>query len=475
MPTPRNLGTEIQGITSVLPGLSQNWFDTQQRFQPQLTQGNLGNFTTALRGNFDPAAFGAANPGWQEEFARLQGEGQLQGWTPEQFARAHAGNNQAALDPYYSGGALQLTREAYRNANPELVNYTAGLAGTMDRLNGAQPGWMDAAGYNAATAGPAPQASWSRARASTAGFSGAAGGPLLGTLERDAAGALSRMSPLESGLNRQAIELVDAGGTLTAGEMAGAQDSARAAYADRGLLRSNRGVGAEILATDAARRGRMFENAQFASGVSSMLEQNQNARRNYALGVQGQGQQLSQFNAGQRNQNSQFNAGLRTQNSQFNAGLGAETSRFNAGLLSATNQFNAQQLNQAGQFNAGATNQSNQFNQNLRFQNNDQQWQRAMQYGGFQLAQRQDPMQLAGAMSSSQAPDYTSGLLSYGSDLNNTNFNAAAAAEIARSNRRSSLLSSGLGLIGTIGGAFLGGPAGAALGNSLFGGAGGNS
>lgn len=454
-PAYRNLNSEIQGIGSTVPYLASNFVNTAGLYNPQVTAGNVANYAQALRGNFDAGAFDAANPGWYQGFQDQQAQGQLAGWTPEQYALATVGNNQGALDSYYRGGVLDLQRSAFHRANPELTAFTGSSAQLLQQLNASQPGWMDATGYTptmgtAASAGPAATAA-----AATARVSRANGGPLLGRLEQDAGRSLGQVSPLQLMQQRQAMELLGAGGNLTQGELQGVQDSARAAYSDRGRLRGNRGIGAEILATDSARRGRLLENLQLAQGVDSAGQAQLGQNRNYALGVQGQGQNLSTYNTGQANILSQFNAGLLTQNNQFNAGQGNEMARVNAGLDQQMRLANQGAANQAGMFNATATNAMNQFNQNLRFANNDAQWGRQMQYGNLLNSQRQDPQALAGALMGN-TPDYTSALLNYGSDLNNTNFNAAVDRYYnARNNRTAGLSAAGQFLFGPLGG-FLG-------------------
>lgn len=443
-------------------------------------------------------------------------------------------------------GSAGMLGDAWKTANPELASYTGRLGSMLDGLNAGVPTGYNATGYDAATAAPtmlAPQqrarfapanastAEWfsagpaaqgrfdpaqaytaamERANASLAAQQRARGGPLLSPLEQDARANLGRVSGLQQQQQGIAGSLLAQGGRLGAQDLSDIEQDTRAGFAARGLYDSNQAIGAEILNKDAARRARLKENLGIAQGVDAAGQQQLGAGRNFALGVQGQGQGLSQFNAGQGNQvnlanaslltdtsrfnagqgnaTNQFNAGLQTQNSQFNAGrladmslanagmrnsmaqfdagsrsqnsqfnsslltdtsrynsgLGAQTSQFNAGQGNAMNQFGASLLQQNNQYNAGATNDAqrynvgavndaNRFNTQLGVQNANDQWARAMQLGGFNLAQAQDPTRIA-AMLQGQMPDYTGSLLGYGSDLNNTNFNAINAANISAGN-----------------------------------------
>jgi hypothetical protein len=343
-------------------------------------------------------------------------------------------------------------RGAYDAANPGQAAHLAGMPGAMADLNASQPGWMDATGYNAANAGRGMQAGMNYARfdPQAARFAGAGGGPLLGRMEGDAGDWLGRVTGLQQQQKYIAQDLLGAGGGLTAGELAGVQDSARAAYSDRGMLRSNRGIGAEILQTDAAQRNRLVQNMGIAQQVDASDVAQRQANRNYAMGVQNQGQNLSQFNSGQRNAMNQFNTGqansIGANLAQFNAGQANQMGQFNAGQYNSMAQFNATAEDRAGQFNAGATNTMNQFNQQMRFNNNDAAWQRQMGLGGLYQQNAINPSAVAMGLQQ-QIPDYTNALLGYGQDVFSTNANAAAAAANSKSNNNAAITAAGLNML----------------------------
>jgi len=403
----------------------------------------------------------------------------------------------------------------YSQGLPGVQTNTASFVGSQGRpdiagqysqgLPGVQTNTATYTGAQASNAQFDPR----QAQATDARFTGAQGGPLGGALQMDAARNLGQVSGLQGQLQNQAGALLATGGRLTQGETMDAQQAARSAYSDRGMGRSNAGIGAEILGTDQAQRARLMQNAQFAQGVDASGQQQLNQNRGYAQGVQAQNQGLSQFNAGQQNQMGQFNAGQRTGISQFNTGqanqIGANLAQFNAGQNQQNSQFNATGINamnqdaasradanarfnyqgqmQNNQFNAGqandlarfnytGANQNNQFNAsginamnqdaaargdaNARFnyqgqlqQGNDQ-FNRSQSVAGQYGTQAINPGTYAAQLAQG-TPDYTGQTLNYMSDLNNTNYNAAASRYNSAQNNSAATTGATIGAIGTIG------------------------
>lgn len=62
-----------------------------------------------FRGNFDADRFFAQNPQAKKEWDEERAKGELQGWTPQQFATAFVGDNTSALTQFFTGS------QAYRN------------------------------------------------------------------------------------------------------------------------------------------------------------------------------------------------------------------------------------------------------------------------------------------------------------------------------------------------------------------------
>ena len=505
-PADRNATTELAGTGAALGTIAGAGANAYAQYSPQYTGTNLGNMNRALRGNFDQVAYDRANPGVLQEFQRQQGAGELGGWQFSDFAAANAGlsSGDASLNQYYTGSLGANLRTAYDQANPQQNAANNQLAADRDRLNGqtipgvqtntAQftgsqglPGVQtNSATYTGAQASNA-QFTPGQARATDARFTGAQGGPLGGALQMDAARNLGQVSGLQGQLQNQAGALLATGGRLTQGETMDAQQAARSAYSDRGMGRSNAGIGAEILGTDQAQRARMMQNAQFAQGVDASGQQQLNQNRGYAQGVQAQNQGLSQFNAGQQNQMGQFNAGQRTGISQFNTGqanqIGANLAQFNAGQNQQNSQFNATGMNamnqdaasradanarfnyqgqmQNQQFNASGINAMNQdaaargdanarFNYQGQLQQGNDQFNRSQAVAGQYGTQAINPGTYA-AQLSQNTPDYTGQTLNYMSDLNNTNYNAAASRYNSAQNNSAAMSGAAIGAVGTIG------------------------
>ena len=508
-PADRNATTELAGTGAALGTIAGAGYDAYRQYSPQYTGTNLGNMNSALRGNFDQVAYDRANPGVLQEFQRQQGAGELGGWQFSDFAAANAGlsSGDASLNQYYTGSLGANLRTAYDQANPQQNAANAQLAADRDRLNGqtipgvqtntAQftgsqglPGVQtNSATYTGAQASNA-QFTPGQARATDARFTGAQGGPLGGALQMDAARNLGQVSGLQGQLQNQAGALLATGGRLTQGETMDAQQAARSAYSDRGMGRSNAGIGAEILGTDQAQRARLMQNAQFAQGVDASGQQQLNQNRGYAQGVQAQNQGLSQFNAGQQNQMSQFNAGQRTGISQFNTGqanqIGANLAQFNAGQNQQNSQFNATGMNamnqdaasradanarfnyqgqmQNQQFNATGINAMNQdaaargdanarFNYQGQLQQNNDAWGRTRDQAINLGTQAINPNEV-GLRLSQGAPDYANAMLGYGGDLANTNYTAAASRYNSGQNNSAALMGAGINTIGQMGSAY---------------------
>lgn len=487
---PRNLQNEIGSVTAMAPGLAGSTVGTNLQLSPLVTAGNLANFNYAV------------------------------------------------------GGAGKAMRNAYNAANPMLTDYTANLQDYLNSVNALGAQNYSPTGYAAqqavgvspqaaslANAGPAAftsagsaaQASYAKsqaylaqaqqAQAQQAAQQRAQGGPLLATLQNQAMESVGGVSPLQARQQQIAMGLLGgSGGDLTAQELRNVQQDTRGAFAARGLYDGNTAIGAEIMNSDAARRQRLTQNLGIAQGVDAAGQSQIGATRNFALGVQGQGQNLSQFNAGQGNQLgmfnvgqgnqtsqfnagqandvSKFNAGTQTQNSQFNsnlgaqvslanmqaqnqmaqfnsgqqnnlaqynAGLGAQNSQFNASaqnqnaqyynnLIQSNNQFNANAVNNAQQFSAAATNQSNAYNATANTNYNNQLWTNAMQLGNFYQGQAQNPTAVGMGLMGN-APDYTTNLLQYGSDLYNTNYNGSVNQANSKANNNAALTTAGLNLL----------------------------
>lgn len=471
-PAPRDLTQELASFSNYPAQFAASTYGTASQFNPQFTALNAGNFNLAA---------GSIAPGMSANFAA---------------------------------------------ANPELIGYNQNLMDIYNRVSANRPTGVSATGYEAATAGPAAQAALGGPefqairgpQQAQSVFASRVSAPMgydrVQAQQGDVglATATNRLgsvgpSDIQGTLENQARARLATNGALTPQETRNAVQAAREAGAARGLINSNSTIAAEVLNRDALTRQRANENAAFASGVDQQGFAQRQAGLQNALNVsnayQGYGQlglQGQVANQGARttanaqglqaalaNQATGLQANLANQQrdltmNQQRLATGAQNQTTGLGYANLFNnnaQFNAQAQNQMGQFNAGQTNAAqagnvaavnamNQFNQGLNYQGNQNDWTNAMNLGNYRLAQAQNPYAFTPALIG-QTPDYTGATLGYGQDLYNTNFNALAAQEIARNNASAGKTSAGIGALGTIGGALLGGPVGAGLGGFLGG------
>jgi hypothetical protein len=356
----RNLPAEITALLGMVPMAAGNQAQIQGQLNPYLTQLNLGNYTQTLN-HLSPAmrsAYDAANPaqsGYNDSLRTtldgLNSNGP-QHWDPTGYAAVQSANTQggpASLGAFNSAGPA--AQAAFNPAGPAAQ---ASFSPSQAYLAQAQQAQAQQA--QAAAAQQAQVAAQQRA----------AGGPLLARLQSDAMQSVGGVSALQQRQQEIAMGLLGgSGGDLTAQDLRNVQQDTRGAFAARGLYDSNQAIGAEIMNSDAARRQRLVQNMGIASGVDASGQQQIGATRNFALGVQNQGQNLSQFNAGQGNQLGQFNAGQQNQMAQFNVGQSNAMGQFNAGQGNAVSMFNTGQANDISRFNAQNQTQNSQFNSGL--------------------------------------------------------------------------------------------------------------
>jgi hypothetical protein len=482
----RNLPAEMAGILSLGPTAAAGTVATQQQLNPLLTRANTQNFNGAL-GDVSGSlrqAYDAANPQLSQYSAGLGSRLDQLNAVPQSMMYAHG----------YLGQNAQAA-----NAGPAAQGSFAPAQAQTAQFQGAGP--TAQASFTAAQAGQATAGMTGQQRAQGGPMLGQLQGDAMRSLggvsalqaqQQQIAGGL-----LADGGNLSAQDVRNvqqdtrgafaARGLFDSNQAIGAEvmntDAAR-----RQRLTQNLGIAQGV---DAAGQQQIMQGRNYAMGV-------QNQGQQLSQFNAGQGNQVGMFNVGQANDTSRLNANLQTQNSQFNAGLGAQVSQYNAsaqnqaaqfnaagqnamnqynsGLLTQNNQYNAGQAGQMSQYNAGAQNQMGQFNAGLQQQTglvnagaqntaeqynagvinqanlfnaqnagqytNDQ-WARSAQLASIMQQGAINPAPVAMGLMGT-APDYTSGLLGYGSDLYNTNSNAQSAANISRNNNNSALAAAGI-------------------------------
>lgn len=324
----------------------------------------------------------AASPAPRDLSAELS---QLGGFGADLFGKSLAQGQQfataaLALDPALAKQERLATRWQRRADLHDLENLGGGY---MEALQGIDPAWAQGLGAIGTELGQL------------------GGSPLLGQLNADAgagyqpdavAQRLSSSalgagpSALRTELERQALGDLQLGRFLSPAQQRDAEQAARQAYADRGLAFSPGAIGAEILNRDQYATAREAQRRGFAADTQGLAQREDESIFNRLLGAE----QSSQAGLGAfRN----FALGVQGANAQQDAGrrgfvLGA-TQTAQAALNPVLGMFSQRTPVSPG---AGA--------------------------------------QILGA-GTSAAQQGMQPLMSYGSDLFNTNFNAAAATNFA--------------------------------------------
>ena len=107
---------------------------------------------------------------------------------------------------------------------------------------------------------------------------------LLSVLNENAMGA--GPSAISQALQQSALDELALGGRLSADEARMVDQRSRSAFADRGLVRSNPAIVAEVMNRDAAQRGRLNERRGFAAGVNQQLMGELAQNRDFAANVE---------------------------------------------------------------------------------------------------------------------------------------------------------------------------------------------
>lgn len=384
-------------------------------------------------------------------------------------AQANTAQRQADIGDVANLGA-QATA-AYRSANPELAAALNSLTGAVNTSANRAAPQIGSLGAYANALPSAAMADVTNANATTTNANLASGGPLLGLLETDASSQLGKTSAIQTALNQQALGLIGTNGALSQDEINRITQQTRGAASARGIYDANSAIAAEAMNTESARRQRLLENQQIALGVDQAGQNQLNAGRSYATAVQGQGQNLSQYNTGQQNQIGMFNAGAQNTASLANAGAANNASLANA---QSQNQFalaNQQAQADLSKYNAGLSYQQQLANAGLQLQNQQQGISNLYNLAGLQGNLAQDPFQMV--LGRSGALNQAGGVVNQAAGANTgapvfDPFNSSLlniyagnqanqlAANTATANNRSALAGSGIGALGQLGGAAIG-------------------
>jgi hypothetical protein len=260
---------------------------------------------------------------------------------------------------------------AFREADPEFyanVDRAQGIADTIGQVTPEGQAFLDAAGrgytagtisaqnVNAAQMGPIGNVSAQQISAPTMGNFGRA------NATRISAGQVGT-GTLGQSLMQRALSGIARGGRLNEQASRDAIQSARQAFAARGLATGGAAIGAELLNRDRYARQREMEDLAFASGVQGqdLGRQFQNVGNQLAAA---QSNQQAAMQAELANLQARYNAAVQQGNWQQAAALANQSATLEADRANQTTAFNV------GQANMGELNRVNMFNSdaNLRAQ-----------------------------------------------------------------------------------------------------------
>lgn len=216
-------------------------------------------------------------------------------------------------------------------------------------------------------------------------------------------GSALGFSDLQNQQNRIGMGLLQQGGNLSASDLRNVQQASRGGFAARGLDGTNASVVDETFNTDAARRARLLQNLSTAQGIQN----------------QGLAETTNQQNFG-LNLNSQYLQSQGLQNQALNQ---------SAALAEQQREFQLQQQGNAANLYAGS---------------------RVDPYAAIIGGTNQNNLSNALGLYGQVNPS-ANALYGYGSDLNNTNYNAQAAANISGANNQAALYGAGINAAGRIG------------------------
>jgi hypothetical protein len=429
-PAPRDLAKETQDTLATQIALAPDQLAAYQQTAPGYAQTDVSILGQSLFG-----------PDFQGNLSDINRR--LTNEAATQSQQSNTAQRQADLADVQNLSPAVLA--AQRAANPELF-------GSLDSLDAAARGGItpgaaeNAFGASAMTASPRYNAE----RVSA--------GRIWADRVNNGVSRPDGPSAIESALQQQALADLSLGGTLSPEEQRLVRVQSRAAADARGRGFSNGALADEVLATDAARQNRLDSRRNFATGVNSTLRSGQAADRSYGLAKDTFRSGIDQFNASNRLNAQQFNAQTGLAADQFNSQMGLSAAGFNASRTDADRAA----LDRAAQLEAARRGED---------------WNRQLSATQARLSTFSDPFQGVLGRSSTNAGSnaslfgnaagtagasaaQTRGMFdpfnSYSADLYNTNYNGAAAANIASGNNRAAVLGGLFSGLGSLGGGFLG-------------------
>lgn len=424
VPTPasRDLNSELGNLSASYPSVLNNLLGGQSSF----TSNSLSNLGSLTGGQFDANKFFSDQPDWADAYQRDKALNYAEhperaGWTPEQYAQYAFGGDKAQVGQYQNqGGIPQLSTQLNTQTRTANLQDAQNLGSQYTALTrGANPDYYNALNsYTSATQQPVSTTATQNLASDRAaqGFGTPTGSPLLSQLNTQAMNA--GPSSLQQQQNALASGWLSQGGQLSPSELRNVQQNSRAGFAARGLDATNASVVDETMQTDAAQRARLLQNLGMAQSVQNQGLAEQNQQNQFGLGVSNQNYGYGQL-------------GLQSQTAQQTALMQSAALQEQQRQAQLGQQGNAVQLQRGGYLDPYAAILGG-ADQNL-----------LGQVLGTNQANQSNQTNLYGA------------LLGYGQDLNNTNYNANAAANIAGYNSNQALYGSLISAGSNLGGAYL--------------------
>lgn len=485
----RDIFGEAGATLAAQQALAPLTYQNYAQYTPQYAKTDIETLARSLFGdsyNGDDALGGLTLTAINQELTRRANE---------QTADANASlrlSNLSDVDTL-GGGYLQ----SYMNLNPSLYGHLdkvdAAAGARFNPLTGqaTQTGYQGALGqqfgegntaYDRVTSAPITA---QQINAPTIGQPGNVNAPGSDLGLNTAAQRLGTTGPgpIQQTLEQQATRDLALGRGLSGEDTRMAQQAAREAWADRGLIDSKGAVAEEVLNRDQISRQRERERQGFAAAVDqtgfAQRQQGLQSALGYSSAAQGYG--ALGLQAGLANQQMGFNTGSANQQAQLqallaNQGRGLEAQQTGAGL-----NLQSQLANQAAR--QAALGQNQQLGLNLAQMEtgqNQQGYQNLLAAANARQATAFDPFGTilgqatqnfgqnqsllggggaasSGAFGNQNVAQQFNPMNPYASDLYNTNFNAVEGARINANNVSAGKSAGWLNFAGTVLGSLLGG------------------
>ena len=371
-PPPRDYGAETRDTLQAQIDLAPKLYQSEAEYLPQYQALNMRMLQDSLRG-------ASGSPGLLSLYESDIGPA-LSRMEADSLSKQRAADI-GAVEQYG-----RRATEAMRQANPELFNQID----RAEALGTPGGGTAQQALLGAAMAGPqgfgsvAPQ-QFATDRVGARSIYGDAvyGDRVNAQNVSSGLAAFDRVGNRDVGLsdsglltelNRQAMEELQAGQSLTAAEQRAAQQASRAAFASRGLAMGDQAVADEVLrnyqlGAERQNQRRAFaqnveqQNRAFAGQGLQAQQTNQDAALRAALANQQGGIQTGQFNV----QNN-LQAQLANQQAWMEAGRLNQATGLQAQLANQQTGLQAQQANQQAWMEADRLNQATGLQQGLAYQ-----------------------------------------------------------------------------------------------------------